>query len=402
MHKPVWENNPNLAAKVEEAQEQYRQAQTNRPAAPPPEPLQLINPCKWQDQPIPQRQWIVPEWIPCGVATGLYGPPGYGKTLLIQQLMTATAIGAKWLGQDARMVRSIGFLCEDDEDELHRRQEAINQSYGITYNDLGAMRLVSRLGFENILMTFQDGVGKPTPLYHQIVDEAKTFGAELVLIDTIADTFGGDQNTMGHARQFVQFGLAGLARQLGPGAAVMAAAHPSQAGKTNGTGESGSVQWDAAFRSRLYLDIPKPNGSEPADGDRILTRKKANYASRNETIDLEWHNGVFVPKYQPSGIVGSIERRNCEQIFLEFLEHTNKENQPVSSNSRAGNYAPRVFIRRPCLEHFKIADFEGAMQRLFSKGEIVNLPYGRKGDERTRIIRSVRPEVSEGNMKHTD
>jgi RecA-family ATPase len=351
--------------------------------------LRCIDPRSWQGKPLPERLWIAAQWIPCGVATGLYGPPGYGKTLLLQQLMTASALAGKaWLGLPTRTVRSIGFFCEDDEDELHRRQAAINQAYECDFGDLGAMRIISRLGFENILMTFEDGVGRPTALYHQIIDEAKAFGAELVLIDTVADTFGGNQNDQSHARQFVQFGLAGIARVLGPGASVIASAHPSQTGKTSGSGESGSVQWEAAFRSRFYLDTPKANGSDPDEGDRILTRKKANYASRNETIDLEWHNGVFAPKYKHTGILGSIERGNARQLFLDHLDRMTIEGQPVSSNMKAGNYAPRIFEQRPGSRGFKKPDFEYAMQTLFAAGEIKNQPYGRKGDQRSRIVRA--------------
>jgi hypothetical protein len=57
------------------------------------------------------------------------------------------------------------------------------------------------------------------------------------------------------------------------------------------------VQWDAAFRSRQYLSTPKKDGDdEPADPDaRVLTRVKANYAARDEALELQWHNGVLVP-----------------------------------------------------------------------------------------------------------
>jgi RecA-family ATPase len=338
--------------------------------APAIEPLRLIDPTMWQGLVIPERRWIVPDWIPCGVATGLYGPPGYGKTLLAQQLMTSTAIMQPWLGCSVSPVKSIAFLCEDDEDELHRRQDAINRLYGCNFHNLGTMRLVPRLGFDNTLMTFKDGRPELTPFYEQVLSETLQFGAQLVIIDTVADTFGGDQNNMGHARQFVQFGLAHIAREIG--GSVLACAHPSQSGKASGSGESGSVQWDAAFRSRLYVESPKQEEGEPPDDNaRTLTRKKANYARRNETIELLWRDGAFISKHAPTGILGSIERRVCERVFLDLLDRISAEGRYVSEKISAPNYAPRLFEKRPDREGYRKADFQRAMEALFARHEII-------------------------------
>jgi hypothetical protein len=100
-----------------------------------------------------------------------------------------------------------------------------------------------------------------------------------------------------------------------------------------------------------------------------------------------WKNGVFVATRVPTGIIGSIERRTAERVFLDLLQKTTTENQPVSPNNRAGNYAPRVFVQRPTAErqNFKVTDFERAMQALLSNEEIFNIPYGRKGDQRYRL-----------------
>ena len=73
-------------------------------------------------------------------------------------------------------------------------------------------------------------------------------------------------------------------------------------------------------------------------------------------------------------------------MFIDLLNKTTAEGQPVSSNPKAGNYAPRLFETRPEREGFKKTDFERAMQQQFAVGEIVNTLYGRKGDERTRIV----------------
>ena len=60
-------------------------------------PLRPVSPIVLADLRPPPRRWIVPEWVPAGVVTGLYGDGGLGKSLLAQQLQTAMAIGEPWL-----------------------------------------------------------------------------------------------------------------------------------------------------------------------------------------------------------------------------------------------------------------------------------------------------------------
>jgi RecA-family ATPase len=79
-------------------------------------------------------------------ATGLYGLGGEGKTLLAQTLATGCAIGEPWLGLATRPCKSLLLFCEDDAEEMQRRQDAINRYIGCTFADLGAMRWLPRLG----------------------------------------------------------------------------------------------------------------------------------------------------------------------------------------------------------------------------------------------------------------
>jgi hypothetical protein len=121
--------------------------------------LRITDPTKFQDQPIPSRRWSVADWIPSGFVTGLYGPSGTGKTLIAQQLMTAAATKNHWVGLQTTPLRSLAVFCEDDDDELHRRQADINQFYDIDFCDLDDMRWLARLGEDNILMRFDSRGG---------------------------------------------------------------------------------------------------------------------------------------------------------------------------------------------------------------------------------------------------
>jgi hypothetical protein len=57
-----------LRGEDEAAQNEARSYGSNPSAA----LLRLIDPTLYQGQPVPERQWIVPQWIPRGVVTGLY------------------------------------------------------------------------------------------------------------------------------------------------------------------------------------------------------------------------------------------------------------------------------------------------------------------------------------------
>jgi hypothetical protein len=358
----------------------------NPPDDPPdddPDPLlRIVSPTIFKGRIPPSRRWIVPEWIPYEVVTGFYGDGGVGKSLLAQQLQTATALGSTWIGLPVEQTASLGVYCEDDENELWRRQCPINANYFADHDTLGLTHWMPRLGEDNLLMTFgRSGVGKLTKFHQQVMDAALDLKARLVIIDTAADVFGGNENDRGHVRQFVQRALGGIALKIG--GAVVCCAHPSRAGMSSGTGDSGSTGWSNAFRSRLYISHIEddPNG-------RILERKKANYASRNDELRLRWHYGVIIPVGVTPSATTMDKAAEIKAAFLDLVREMNRQNRPVSSNSRAGNYAPREFEKLPPEQRrgFRQVDFERAMNALFLNGAIENVGYGRKGDVRTRIV----------------
>jgi len=149
--------------------------------------------------------------------------------------------------------------------------------------------------------------------------------------------------------------------------AVVVNAHPSLQGLQSGSGTSGSTAWSNAVRSRLYLR--RPDDAETGD-DRVLARKKANYAAIGDTIKLVWRDGVFVDDRPPGGMIGALNGRHVEQVFLGLIDKFHTEGRHVSANSRASNYAPRLFAGRPDREGFGLDDFRRSMESLFAQGKI--------------------------------
>jgi RecA-family ATPase len=109
-------------------------------------------------------------------------------------------------------------------------------------------------------------------------------GISYVVVDTATQCMAFNQLD----EQQVQQGINVLRRMaVALQGCVILTKHPSMSGRANGTGESGSVQWNNAVRSRLYM-------RETAADGLILSGMKANYGPKLEKIRLKWQRGVFI------------------------------------------------------------------------------------------------------------
>jgi hypothetical protein len=244
------------------------------------------------------RAWVVPDWIPEGVVSSLSGDGGVGKTLLAQQLLYAAGVGGKWLGMDIKPIRGMGVFCEDDEDELHRRHDAIKADLGFAVgNPFTDTWMWPRVGFDNLLVTF-DKDNRPTvsPFFASVMKHVLEKKIGLLFLDTIADLFGGNEIVRAQVNYFIKATCGSFiqkAKKEGFVLTVILLSHPSQAGKNSGSGESGSTAWNNAVRARLYLTKPDDGLAE----QRVLTRKKSNYSASGDDVKLEllWSDGVLKP-----------------------------------------------------------------------------------------------------------
>ena len=364
----------------QEAEERGRQEAPND--APPPQeddkPLPKLVPIRFvKGEVLPSRDWIAYDgWIPTRKVTLIQGDGGEGKTPLVHQLQSSCAAALPWLGLRVKECASVGFYTEDEEQDLKERQAAIDAAYGCACDEIGNMHLFPRVGEENELVVF-DRARRPvlTKFYQQICEAALDLHARLVVLDVAVDLFGGNEIARQEVRAFFR-PLIGLARKID--GAVVLTSHVSQAGIRSDGGHSGSTDWSNAVRSRLYLNRPKAEDSEEADTNaRILTRKKANFASIGDTVKLHWENGLIVP----DGLSApSYFRRSAEDVFLALLDAVTSEGQKVSPKPRAGNYAPSVFMnRRPReREDYQRVDLVRAMQGLFQRRRSRSFPTVRR------------------------
>lgn len=272
----------------------------------------------------PERKWLWDQWIPANAVTSLYGDGGVGKSLLAQQLLYAVASGGEFMGTRMPKMKALAAFCEDDRDELHRRHENIVRANGGFSSIFDDVYLWPRVGFDNILVTFDPKLGpRKSAFFANLCNVIEAIRPGLVILDTAADMFGGNEIIRFEANYFVK-SVAGqlikLANMRGEDMSVIILAHPSQAGRMSGTGESGSTGWNNAVRSRLYLRRPEAEEGMSSDM-RILTRMKSNYSASGdeESLNLMWSEGVLQLTGGTAAHFTDDDRRRFDSIRQELV-----------------------------------------------------------------------------------
>jgi RecA-family ATPase len=332
-------------------------------------------------QPIPPRQWAVRDRIPAANVTLLSGEGAIGKSLLLLQLGVAHALGLDWIGTVPEIGPAICLFCEDDDDEICRRLEAVAAHHKISRDDLkDRLKIVSLAGKDAILaVPGRDGRMVATPLFEQLRTDSLKLRPKLIVIDTVADVFAGDENDRAQTRQFITL-LRGLA--IESGAAVVLASHPSLTGINTGTGLSGNTAWHNSVRARMYL---KALAEDDDSGLRVLETRKNNYGPVSERIVVRWRNGVYVPEPR----VGSLEQlaaeRQTDLLFLDLLRRFTAQGRNVSDRPGT-SYAPAIFDKQPEAKGTSKKALAEAMNRLFAAKTIRVATEGPPSHPRTRIV----------------
>lgn len=359
------------------------------------EPGKIVFPAQYAHFSVPEREWFVEDFIPHQTVTLLTGDGGLGKSLLMQQLAIAAATGSEWLGIKARKCKTFGLFCEDSNNELLRRQTAICLSQSIDKSDCYHFAWLSGNGIDPVLMDFSNSnLGKKTELYDVICNFLDFWQPELIIIDTAADTFAGDEIKRIQVRNFINRCLNDLAQKYN--ATVILTAHPSLSGMREGSGLSGSTAWNNSVRSRLYLT--RPDG-ETNTNVRVLKMMKSNYGSTEPEIRIIWQNGAFSALENTVGKNPEDRDLHDEAAYLFALQKALEWGHRPSIHKNQASFAPKLIVTMDETRGINKTRLEEAQNRLLKRGIIANVKETTGAEsKRKSYIQIINPDMAQGVM----
>jgi RecA-family ATPase len=367
-----------------------RQEENSTPDPTPKElpPLPFINMANWDNEPVPEQEWAVPDRIPLAQTTLFTGEGGYGKSTVQLHLCAAHALGLSWLNTLPEPGPSVFFEAEDGEKIIHRRLAMVAAHYGVTFEDMirGGLHVVSLFGRDAVLATpTRNGKIEPTPLYRQLLQAAGDIKPKMIGIASSANVFTGSEIDRTQTQQFI--GLLNRLAMIAVGGVVLIA-HPSLTGINTDTGLSGTTQWHNAVRARFYLKAIKVEADEQPDSDlRELVFKKNQFGPMSANIVLRYRNGLFLPEPSGSGLDKIARQAKAEEAFLDLLKRFTSEGRNLSHNVGSRTYAPTVFANETEAkkQQLRKSELEAAMNRLFEAKKIYVENYGRPSRPYSRI-----------------
>ena len=320
-------------------------------------------------------EWVMEDWMPRGQTTLIYGDGGVGKTQLIQQLMSCVATGRPFMGVQCAEGPAMGFFCEDDIHQLHRRQASINTLYGMDFRGLDNLYLSSRPAQDNVLMEFdsKNVNGVKTAIWHQLREKVGDIKPAMLTIDTAADTFGGNEIDRQQVRRYIQGCLTSLSLEFEMAVALLC--HPSASGLANGTGAGGSTAWNNTGRCRWYIF---PN---PEKGCITMKIMKNNYGKKDLEIDFK-HNGDGFYAYGKAEIDSFVDQLTFDldkKWIIEQIAYCKDRNINLSMQNRA-NYYPKQLLKLAKQDKYNISfsTIESIVYNMDKKGQIEHLERGNR------------------------
>lgn len=320
----------------------------------------------------PARRWAIGGWWGKDHVTSLVGAGGIGKTLIAQQSASCLALGRNFIGDVGEPLRVLMWCCEDDHDELWRRQLAIAQWLDVPLSAFAENLFIDpRAGLENTLVAGEFGKLMLTPLLEELRQQAGDYRADCVILDNSAQLFGGNENDRHHVTSFLN-NLIGIL----PGRAIMLLSHPA---RSTGSEYSGSGAWEAVVRTRLFLGskLPDQQGDDdvPDDSVRFLCRRKANYSNKDYRR-FQFKDGVLVPDEveasAPSGMIDYLRHQKAERVVLDGLRTLADMKVRATDSANTAAFLPRLILEYKLNEGYTKRELADAMRQAMLDGKLIH------------------------------
>lgn len=332
------------------------------------EPLETFSVADFAGKPVPEREFLDGrQMFPARNVTLLQGDGGTGKSLLAMQLCMSVVGRSTWLGISVRHGAALYVSAEDDKAQNHIRAAGIAAAEDLDLAAMSGLRITCLAGEDATLAT-EDRKGRlsVTSLFKRLELTLANIKPQLVVLDNLADVFGGNEISRSQAKQFIGM-LRGLAIRFD--CCILLLGHPSLTGLNSGSGTSGSTAWSNSVRSRVYLYKPTDEGAD--EKVRVLEIMKSNYGPRGDPINLKWDMGRYICTDKPERAGSDIGKADrAERVFMKLMRVGLEHGQTFSPSISARTYPPTQFARSNEREGVNKREFERAMHALQDRGDI--------------------------------
>jgi hypothetical protein len=338
-------------------------------------------------RPEPQVKWIVENVILDETVTLFTGNGGTGKSRAALLLAVAMRSDGEWLGIRVTQGPVLFLTSEDSLDDVHIMLRANLEAEQKSVAHCAGLHLMSLADRDACLASALSRLAplEATPLWRALELLIERIGPRLVILDALADLFGGEEIYRRHARSFMVL-LKRLAIRLK--LAVILIAHPSLAGMNSGSGLSGSTDWHNASRGRLYLEKPHDKDKSVHPAVRTLTVMKVQHAEEGMVFRLRLREGALAYEGKEGGGVPfdkAVVAAKAESAFIACLRTFEEQGRRVSPNPSA-SYAPSVFEKEPEAEGVKKVALARAMSTLLKQNRIHVENTGRPSRPVERLV----------------
>lgn len=321
----------------------------------------------------PPREWLIDQWMPRNGPILLAGAGGVGKSLLMQQVATGQALQRSFIGEAPHAARVMVWGCEDDADELWRRQEAISEYFGAALDGPAErLVLVSRFGCENTLMAplLRTGQLAKTNIFEGLREQVNDLGIDALWLDNVAHLYAGNPDDRNQVTTFIN-ALMGLVS--GRPLAVAIVTHTA---RQQGSEFAGSAAWENACRARWYFGTKLPDQKDAGEDEgsdphmRFLARRKSNYSAQDH-LRMTMRGGVLVPDQLPDrvgGLVAHMDERKAEEVLVAGFKSLRAMGLVPSHAKNSPDYLPREVAAKGLGCGYSGADLGRALNRLMGKG----------------------------------
>ena len=281
--------------------------------------LPVVSAASFAGKTAPPRPWHVPAVIPSRQVTLLTGDGGVGKSIVAMMLGVSTAAMLQWLGMTPTHGAVLYLSAEDDLDEIHRRLEAISANYGVNLADLANFHLIALAGKDAVLAApSKAGVIAATTVFRGLVSAVKQIKPRLVIIDTSADVYAGNEINRSEVRQFIGL-LRGVAIDEDSRRPAARSPEPRRHGERKRLERIDGMEQLRPL-APLARQAQGRQGEEIAADLRFLIAKRSNYGPADLKFRLRWQRGCFaIDGRGREDFDKAVDEARCEAMFVNVL-----------------------------------------------------------------------------------